>query len=61
MLKEYYNAFKAKTFVETIVLENDWSDKIDIIKEINHIPDTWKITVNYYQYSNTTTVTIISA
>lgn len=61
MLKEYYNAFKAKTFVETIVLENDWSDKIDIIKEINHIPDNWKITVNYYQYSNTTTVTIISA
>ena len=58
---DYYSAFQARTSIETIVLKNDWTKKIDIVKELNHIPDSWKITANYNQISNVTTIIIISA
>ena len=58
---DYYGAFQSRTSIETIVLKNDWTEKIDIVKELNHIPDSWKMTANYNQISNVTTIIIISA
>ena len=58
---EYCNAFEARTLVDTIVLKNDWREKLDIVKEINHIPDSWKIITEYNTIANTTTIIIISA
>lgn len=56
---EYYGAFQSRTFIETIILKNDWTDKTDIVKEINHIPDSWTITANYDRISNITTIIMI--
>lgn len=56
MKNTYYNDFKIKTEIGTIILKNDWSNRVKTACKINHIKEK---EVCYVHYNCTANETII--
>lgn len=56
MKNTYYNDFKIKTVIGTLILRNDWSNRVKTACKINHIKEKEVCYVHYNCSANETII-----